>query len=242
MKIIIKLILISISLFIVYITTCLFSSIEFKHSFRKNGYKWKTYKLIGKEFNPTLLIPKRGSFIIEPPFFNDTNHIYPGIGAINLILYNYIADIVLYPFFDSNFSPRYLKSIVRQMPFSVNLYGKKIKLKMTLENYNLRNSHIYFWYQSRLDNGKFVNYYYNEPVDLLRDINGYKVLSLNKNSNWICMGSSLSRADYYDCQNLAPKTAICNVDLGFIIYPAIQNEYEVKNKKNYIYFEEIILE
>jgi hypothetical protein len=232
-----------LSAILFYLFKSFFSSSLFHHTFSNYGYNWKSVKKNGTNWQVTNLAPSQGFIRLEEPFWIDTNHIKPGIGPINLIFYNYINDIFLYPLYDTYFSPKIFKKVV--IAFSnnkIDLYNRVLTIKASLNSVSLGSSQIYFWFQSKSNDGIYSNYFYNHPINLIQEKVAYSSLAFSDQTKWVCLGSSKSRASYYGCSPLSQNAAECNLDFGLIIYPALQPPNNLFEKKGFISIYEIRLD
>jgi len=107
---------------------------------------------------------------------------------------------------------------------ALDLTATTLSVTLKSENLDLKGGQLYFWFQSHMPDGKYVNYAYTaQPVNLLLGNNGdYNSIQIKLSSapaDWTCLGSSVARANTYGCAPLLDAMTRVNVDLGFIILP-----------------------
>jgi hypothetical protein len=212
----------------------------FYHDFAISNYKWqKVYTLLDQPLNSigtincwkswqnkfacTSFVPNHnGEAILQSPWWLDSNHAPPGEGFLNLIMYNYI---------DSIFSGK------RK---TLNLVNRTLYLELRAKNLNLKQSKLYFWFQTKAPNGKYINYAFIKSPIILEE--GGKILKIKFTSNpidWICLGSNNDRKDTYDCIPLKDAIYDVNIDFGLIIFPTSDDPSPLKQPEGQIFIKAI---
>ncbi len=138
---------------------------------------------------------------IKSPWWLDENHAPPGAGYLNLLTWTYPKE-------------------------PIDISNAILELEIATQNLNLKGSKLLFWFQNNAPNGKFANFALTgTPIDVKSDgITRRILLDLSsKKDNWTCLGTSLSRADTYDCMPVEESAKKVDIDFGFIIFPVSSN-------------------
>ena len=212
----------------------------FYHDFKNSNHSWQTiYTLLDEpnksiekincwqswqgKFACTSFVPIRdGEVILNSPWWLDNNHAPPGAGYLNLLFYNYIDTI-----FSGNKK-------------SLNLEDRTLYLKLRSSNLDLKQSKIFFWFQTKAINGKYINFVYTKvPIHLDEKMKTLEIKFTSNASDWICLGSNERRKDTYDCIDLKDAISDVNIDFGLIIFPTSNDPSPLMQPEGQIFIKAI---
>lgn len=158
-----------------------------------------------------------GECVLSSPWWLDPNHAPPGAGYLNLLLYNYIDTI-----FPGNKA-------------GIDLTGKTLYLELRSKSLELKQSKLLFWFQTKASNGKHINFAFTAaPIILDQNRTIVKLKLTNKPADWTCLGSSIDRANTYDCVSIAEAITNVNLDFGLVILPTSDDPNPVKQPQGQI--------
>jgi len=179
---------------------------------------WKSWG--NKYACPIFPIPVNDRIELKSPFWLDPNHAPPsGTGYFNLIFYTYLKD-------NADLG-------------NVNFKDKHIIIRVSSKELDLKESNLYFWVQSKMPDGMYVNFRYKKPFIFNMNQNRIQKIDMLLTTNekdWECMGWSPNRASTYRCDNYLNVISNVNNDFGFILFPTSSNPDPLFQPSGSIYF------
>jgi len=100
-----------------------------------------------------------------------------------------------------------------------------LRLAIRAQDLDLKGSHLHFWFQTVMPDGRFANYVYTRmPLDaqLVPNATNLELLEIKLSSDpqaWTCLGAASDRMDTYGCMDVASALSAVRNDFGFILFP-----------------------
>ncbi len=154
------------------------------------------------------------------PWWIDPNHKDPGAGYLHVVF--------------AVWSDSYYGGLPQK---TLDLTNSYVRLKIMIEELELRGGHLYFWFQheyqhdpnphNALKEWKRTNFALTQyPIETLVTPNVWNEVTLPLsplNSAWRCLGSSDERQNNYGCVPVENALSHINLNFGFIILPVDSN-------------------
>jgi len=148
--------------------------------------------------------------VLESPWWLDPNHAPPGAGYLGLVTWTYVdgePDEATYG-----------------VP-TVDLRGVTLRVALRAENLDLKGSHLNFWFQTTMPDGRFANFVYRRaPIEKRLPSNGsdlelVEITLSGEPEAWTCLSSAADRSDFYGCMDVQDAMREVDQDFGLILFP-----------------------
>ena len=159
----------------------------------------------------TIDVPVAGDrMVLESPWWLDPNHAPPGAGYLGLVTWTY------------------LDGGPDETTFGVpalDLRDVTLRVALRAENLDLKGSHLNFWFQTTMPDGRFANFVYQRaPIERHLPANGSDLelveITLSGDPDaWTCLSTAPDRADFYGCMDVREAMSAVDNDFGFILFP-----------------------